>query len=184
MKNLIKIFFFIFIAFFTTSCVKDVDFNQANNLELTPAYVISLVNLKVPQTDLIDQATKDEVLSITDKSAITVFNRSDVQKYLEKLVLNVEIANTFNRNFILTYSFLDANNIATHNPVQLNVSAKDLTFTHKEEILVTSNQNFLQTRFVEATLQLQPSTDGSTIDITKEDTFTLKSAATLFFRVK
>lgn len=180
----LKILLLVFITFFAVSCVKDVDFDQANDITLTPSYIVSLVNFKIPQTNLIDRVTGNEVLTITDESDIKILRTEEAQKYLEKLLLKVEIANTFNRDFIMTFNFLDDNDIATYKPIQLSVSAQDLAFKHEEEILVVSNSSFLKTTKVKATLQLQPSADGSVIDTRKDDTFTLKSAATVFLRVK
>lgn len=182
MKLVLKLLLVGVVVFFT-SCVKELDFNQADQLELTPAYSVSLVNFEVPQTLLINPVTGVEQVSITDKSDFLVFNNSVAQENLDRVVFNIEISNPFDRDFNLTLRLLDENDVETYQPIVLNVEANNTDFKHEEVILLANNSDVLNSEQIETTIELTPSNGGSMIDINDPKILTFKSAGTFYFRI-
>lgn len=182
MKLVLKLLFIGLILSFT-ACVKDVDFNQAKELELTPTYIASLVNFDVPENLLVLTPTTEQT-TITDRATFSpIGSDGKTSEYLKKIELQFKINNPFNRNFVLTFRFLDENNLETYPAIVLNVAENNTDFEDKEEILLANHPEILNSTQVEATLELIPSSDGSVLDINGDKVFTFKSAGTLYFRI-
>ncbi|WP_143569771.1 hypothetical protein [Tenacibaculum agarivorans] len=163
------------------SCVKDVDFNQADQLVLTPTLDVSLVNSSITQNDLVVGGVELST-PLRDSSSITLLNSSVARENLERVVLRFEIENEFSRSFRIVFTFFDQSDMATINPIVLNVGANQTNFTQEEEIIIASNSDFLNSTRVEVSLELLPSTDGSVLDANDPRTFTFKSSGTIYFR--
>ena len=168
-------------VFFFFSCVKDIDFNQADDLELTPAYVASLIFTELDQTSFVTPVGT-EITRITDITNIEIFEGSMINE-LEKLILDFEITNSFNRKFTLDFRFLDNNNSETYRIPRILINESVNKFQVKEEIVLATNQNILNSKKIEITLELLPSSDGSIIDINEKKTLIFKSAGTFYLRI-
>lgn len=171
----------IFLSCFLNSCVDNIDFNQADNFEITPVVAASLVRADITQNDLVVGGS--EVGSITQTSRFTVLDSDAVRDHLERIVLRFEAINQFNRNLRIDFVFLDDNDVITHGPIRLDVNANNRNFSQEEEIMVANNSTFTNSRKVQVILTLLPSSDGSMIDINVPTSFTFKSAGTFHFRV-
>ncbi len=183
MKGLFRIVILSFY-FVIVSCVKDIDFDQVNDIEITPSTPISLVNFSIDEyqlllADLVTEITNE----ISDGVSFTPIGDSGVEKELEKVVFQFAAENEFNRGFVVEFVFLDSDNTPTHTPLNFNIQPYDLNFFYEEEILVAGNTRFLETTRVEARLTLLPSTDGSTIDPSIPLTLKFKSGSVLYFRI-
>lgn len=110
MKFLKLIFTFFLLLFSLNSCIGDVDFNQANDLEFTPEFDIALVYFKLQKNDFIDQTTNTDTPLRLDFTNIDIFDNSTVGDQLEKAVLKFKIENTFNKNFSIDFMLMDNNN--------------------------------------------------------------------------
>lgn len=170
----------VIVLMLSTSCVKDVDFDQANALELNPIYSASLVRSSIPQTAFFDPTGGTEVLQITDQATFTALDNSTTQDYLTQVDLTIEISNPFNRDFTLDFEFLDALGNPTYILTTLNIGANDVNFSHIESIIIANNPTFLQTEQIRTTFRLLP---GTIIDQTIPRTLTFKSAGTFYFQI-
>lgn len=171
----------VFLSLFLNGCVDNIDFSQAEDLEISPAVAVSLVNATITQNELVVGGA--EVGSITQTSVVTILDNSIAQNDLISAVFQFEISNQFNRDFRITFSFLDENDVNTNNDITLNIAANDTNFSHEEEIVVANNPTFLNTRKVQVELTLLPSSDGSSIDINVPTSFIFKSAGTFYFNI-
>ncbi|UTD16475.1 hypothetical protein HER15_13750 [Tenacibaculum mesophilum] len=189
MNNILKInknkkvkhFFILFVLITHMSCIKDIDFSQAEDIEITPVIVASLVYANLDQTSLVTP-TGIEIARIREVSRLEVFNNEGAED-LNKIELNFEINNPFDRNFKLNFNFLDENNAVTYRVTSINIPKNTQTFNFQEVIDVLSNSSILNSTKIELILELLPSSDGTVIDINEPKKFTFKSAGTLYFKI-
>lgn len=170
-----------FLSLILSACVDNIDFDQAENFEITPVVALSLVNSDITQNDLVVGGS--EVGSITQTSNFTILDNSTARNDLERAVLRFEVSNQFNRDFRIEFIFLDENDVNTNNDITLNISANNTNFEQENEFIIANNPSFLNIRKVQVVLTLLPSTDGSSIDINVPTNFNFKSAGTFYFRV-
>ncbi|AZJ33828.1 MULTISPECIES: hypothetical protein [Tenacibaculum] len=163
------------------SCIKDIDFSQAEDIEITPVIVASLVYANLDQTSLVTP-TGIEIARIREVSRLEVFNNEGAED-LNKIELNFEINNPFDRNFKLNFNFLDENNAVTYRVTSINIPKNTQAFNFQEVIDVLSNSSILNSTKIELILELLPSSDGTVIDINEPKKFTFKSAGTLYFKI-
>ncbi|MEQ3498257.1 hypothetical protein ABMY20_00700 [Tenacibaculum sp. SSH1-16] len=163
------------------SCIKDIDFSQAEDIEITPVIVASLVYANLDQISLVTP-TGIEIARIREVSRLEVFNNEGAED-LNKIELNFEINNPFDRNFKLNFNFLDENNAVTYRVTSINIPKNTQAFNFQEVIDVLSNSSILNSTKIELILELLPSSDGTVIDINEPKKFTFKSAGTLYFKI-
>ncbi len=182
MKRFLKIILCSILIINFTSCVEELDFQQAETLELTPALLVSLVNSTITQNQLVIGGSEIN-MPVTQTSFFTVLNNDETRDSLERLVLNFDINNEFNREFRIQFLFLDSSDNTTLSPIMLNVNPNQSDFKQEEEIILANNPNFTNTEKVRVRVELLPSTDGSIIDVNIPASLTFKSAGTLYFRI-
>lgn len=169
----------VLLAF--TSCVKDLDFNQVNELELTPSYTTSLVNFSVPQTVFLDPITGVEVAKTSSKIIFSAIEKIEEKhkKYLERVTVEFDIENPFDRNFQLDFKFVDKNGSQTYDFPVLDIQPNS-TYETPHEINLINHPNLLNSVEAEITITLMP---GTTIDQTIPKVFKFKSAGIFNFRI-
>ena len=183
MKLLFKITI-LSVLFLLSSCVKDIDFNQANDLELTPAVAVSLVKFNLDQNNFIDDTTNSEIIiPIEDVTEFTALDNKTAQENLVRILFQFEAINTFERDFTIDFTFLDENDVVTHTIPRLVITSNDQDFSQDEEITIINNPAFLNSRKIHVRLTLLPSSNGSTIDPNTAKVFTFKSSGIFYFRI-
>ncbi len=174
-----KRFLGLVLLLLLASCVKNLDFDQANDLDLTPTFVVSLVNAELQQTFFVSP-NGNETYQFKDESTINFFNNDS---HVTKIDLNFEFTNPFNRQFLIDFNFLN-NTTVTHSISQISVPANATAFKFTEEIPLTANSPIYNSNKVEVTVTLLPSSDGSIIDINEPKTFIFHSAGTIYLSTK
>lgn len=171
------------IVILFTSCVKDVDFNQAKDLVVKPAYVTSLMQFSINQTGLFDKITNTEIIEIKNTYGFSFIDKLEGKEQIEKVVLDFEFHNPFNRKFTAQYSFFDANDMATHS-VNIEIPANADGSKHREEILIANNPNLFNTTKIHSKMRLLPSPDGSVIDVNTQKTLKIVLSGIFYLNVK
>ncbi len=104
----------------SSSCSSNLDFNQVNNLKLTPIVVANFATFDVPANQFliggVEQSVTGDVLNFD------IFRNSFFNKSLIKADLYFEINNTINRAYIINLYFLDVNNSPLYR-INFNVPA-------------------------------------------------------------
>ncbi|CAM1364106.1 conserved exported hypothetical protein [Tenacibaculum litopenaei] len=180
-KPFLRVLVLIIMAISTVSCVQELDFDQADSIVLKPTFTASLAFTKLDQTSFVNAAGV-EVRTITDKTRFELFENSAADE-MEKIDIDFEITNPFNRRFTLDFRFLDDADNETYRLNQLAIAENVKDFKHREEILLTPGASIFGSRKIEVTLTLIPSTDGSIININERKIFTFKSAGTFYFNI-
>jgi len=96
---------FIFIA---SSCVKDTDFDQAQDIVLTPVVELNLIHFDLEAQDFYDGATMTERLTVSDTTEIKFLDGSGFQESLVRAEFLFRFKNSIPRNFNVDFQFLDS----------------------------------------------------------------------------
>ena len=176
MKKIIAPFFLLTTILLLTSCVKNLDFNQAKDFTIEPKFIASVVHFKIPSRSFVD-ASNNEITEISDETILDV-----IKKELVKAELEFEITNPFDRNFTVDIQFLDQNNNITHTIPSINVLANSSKLKEKRTIDVVSSPQFLNTKKVRVTLRMSTAT-GTPINPSEAKEFVFKSAGTFTFKI-
>lgn len=183
MKTVFKISI-LCLLMLLSSCVKDIDFDQASSLEITPALAVSLARFEFDQGSLIDNVTNDEISVKIDRITFSAFDniQQERKEYLERVTVLFEIVNEFDRSFELDFSFFDAGGNLTYQFQTIQVGAES-TYDTPEDIIIANHPNILNSREASITIRLLPSTDGSTIDPNDPKELTFKTSGNFYFRI-
>lgn len=170
----------ILLAF--TSCTKEIDFNQIDDASIHATYTSTLVYSDFTAIKFLNNFnneityTTDLIEAPIDKTTI---------KYLEKVEFTLIITNSFNRSFNFNFNFFnDANQlIYTLQPIiHVEPNSGETTFILEippEDINILNN-----TRFFGFLVELEPSTDGSTLNGTETSNLNLKSSVKLYYNYR
>jgi hypothetical protein len=157
-------FLLILIFILLTSCVKDVDFDQSDDVSIQPKYVISLVHFNLDQHKFIDNIG-NELHFISEDSSAPINTSTIVNKNLTKAEIQFKTSNSFNRTFIVYIKMFDTAGNATFNfnPITLfpNTSNKIQT----QIIQGADINNFARSNSLKMEVVLLPSSDGSIVDV-------------------
>jgi len=166
----------LLISFF--SCSEELNFEQADDLEISPIYTSSLVYFTVLPNNFFDDTGVLTNNSITDSTVFRAFENSFFRNNIFLLDLNVECKNEFSRAISIDLEFLDANNNQTYPTIELDIAAGDLDFEHLETILIANNPAFVNTLQVRITTEIEAT--GAPINSSDTTEFELKSAVTAY----
>lgn len=175
------IFLLVISIIIQISCVKDIDFNQVEDLELTPTLVAALVNTKIKQTSMVNSSGVEQTV-FKDVSRFDVFSTSTFKK-VQKMVVNFEVTNPFNRRFTLLLTFLDDNSVITYQFPLLTAPENVVNHKFSHEIIIANSPSILNSKNLDATIRLLPSSDGSIININEDKTFKFTSSGTFFLKI-
>lgn len=92
------------------SCVKDVDFDQAENILPTPAFEASLIYSNLEAPSFIDEITQQEVVILTDTTRLEYINSDFFVDQLLKTNLTFQLTNGLDRNFSIEFEFVNDEN--------------------------------------------------------------------------
>lgn len=112
-KKILKYSVLLFVFVITeTSCTKDVDFNQINDLILTPVFESSLIYIDEPASRFLVQG--NEVTYVQDAANIDFFQEDYVVEHLIKADFFFETTNSINRGFQVQVDMYDDFNQLLH----------------------------------------------------------------------
>lgn len=134
-KNLLMPFTGTLCAIMLFSCVKDTDFDQAENIVLTPVVELDLIYFNVESSDFFDADTGLSQLTVSDTTEIRFLDDSGIQESLKRAEFLFRFTNSLSTSFDVNFEFLDRNNVETY-ATQTSVDAG-------------SPQNEVMTDFVE-----------------------------------
>ena len=174
-------FFLVFSLFLCVSCIKDIDLKQAENLEFTPTLVAALVNTNIKQTSMVNSLGIEQT-EFKDVSRFDVFSTSAFNK-VQKMVVNFEVTNPFNRQFTLLLTFFDDNSVITYQFPLLIAPENVINHKFSHEIVIANFPSILNSKNLDTTIRLLPSSDGSIININEDKTFKFISSGTFYLKI-
>lgn len=162
----------LLFIFITTSCVNDIDFDQAEDFQATPELVGSIASFKYTANQL---AMAPQPLQVTEDVEVKLFEEhSFFQENTQQATLFLEFTNTIPQNFEAEIQLLDnSNNVIDTFTFSIAAASNQPVTTS-----ITKHYPLSEVPMLMSTTQLSLSFSGS---VNTDDTGELqfKSAATL-----
>ena len=97
-----------------TSCVKDTDFDQSEEIILSPIVEFDAVYFNLPANRFIDSITFNPILTVIDTTQIKFLDGELLQENLKRLEFYFKFTNSIPRNFQVDFQFLNQANDTTY----------------------------------------------------------------------
>src|SRR5690606_23363550 len=117
LRKILPLALILLLASGISSCVKDIDFDQAGDISLQPEIQADLLIFEIDQRDFIDPETNRQRLTIRDTVRLEFLDDDYVQKDLEKVEFSFKYRNTFPQTFSNRILFLSETNQLQHEVV-------------------------------------------------------------------
>ena len=112
--NLLKPLVVLFAGLLLTACVKDTDFDQADDIVLTPVVELDLIFFDLEAGDFFDANTGTPILTVTDTTEIRFLDDSEIQESLRRADFFFRFTNSIPRNFNVDFQFISEQNDTTY----------------------------------------------------------------------
>ena len=113
-KNLYLLCAFLLLLFFFAGCVKDTDFDQAENIALTPINELNLIYFNIGAESFYDDSTATEILTVRDTTEIRFLDDQDIQEGLRRVDFYFKFTNSIPRDFLVDFRFISEMNDTTY----------------------------------------------------------------------
>lgn len=175
-----KIVFLTLLILFT-SCVKDVDFDQSDDLSIQPKYVLSLAYFTLDQHKFIDNGG-NEIYFITVNSSAPINTSSIVNENLTKAEIKFKVTNTFNRAFIIVLKLYNTARQETFafNPITVNPNT---TININQIIQGSDLINFGKGNSIAMSVVLLPSSIGGVINPAIQQTLNVQVSGLFYLNL-
>lgn len=134
-KKLVKPLSILLFGYLVIACVKNTDFDQAQDITLTPVVELDLIYFDLVAADFFDEVNNVPRLTVTDTTEIRFLDDPDIQESLRRADFYFEFTNSIPRTFQVEFMFLSEQNDTTYT-TQTNVAEgtlKDPVITIFEE---------------------------------------------------
>jgi hypothetical protein len=131
----IPIFVLSLLVLFLVSCIRDTDFDQASDITATPIVELDLIYFTLDASDFFDSITNTPRLTLRDTTRIDFLDETDFQESLLRAEFLFEFTNSIPRQFDVDFQFLSV--------------ANDTTYTTSTSVLAGTEQNPVETTFIE-----------------------------------
>ncbi len=106
--------FVVCASLFFTACVRDIDFDQAEDIALTPVVELNLIYFNLPATRFFDTINSTPILTVRDTTVIDFLDDSGLQESLKRAEFYFKFTNSIPRNFQVDFQFLSEVNDTTY----------------------------------------------------------------------
>lgn len=178
MKNLNYIFAIWSLCL--VSCIKDIDTDQLNDIEILTDHNITLVHFDIGVNSFLDDLN-NERLVLTDTLRLPIFVGPYTQNFLIQADFEYVLSNSYDRGITIQYELLDIDNVLLYQfpPIPIPQTSANLNVT--QSVLENEIPAVLQTDQVVAKIRLD---SGSTpLDPSQPYNFNLKSGLVLHYKV-
>lgn len=97
---------FLLVVFFS-ACVKDTDFDKANDIVVSPIVDLDLIYFDLPANRFFDNATSSPILTLRDTTGLPFLNDSEIRDNVKRIVFSFTVTNSIQREFQLDFEFLN-----------------------------------------------------------------------------
>ena len=123
-KNLILPVAAVFLSLLWVSCVRDTDFNQAQDVTATPVVELNLIYFDVDGGEFFDSTTNTPILTLRDTTEIRFLDDSGIQESLLRAEFYFRFTNSIERDFLVDFQFLTEMGDTTYTTqTQVNMGA-------------------------------------------------------------
>lgn len=167
------------------ACIKDVDFDQAENLSISPALEVSILHFEEPVNTFLDDDGV-EIITVKDSVNIGIFSDQFVVDNLIKADFLFEATNTINRAYEAEIEFYN-DLFELQHTINFGVSEspnnQDVVVEYVEIFEGMELEALKATTNLVLTLNLLPSMDGSTLNENTPGDLILRSKASFYFNI-
>ncbi len=167
------------------ACVQDVDFDQADNLAISPALELSVIYFEEPANTFVDDAG-DELTTVRDSVNIEIFSDDFVVDNLVKADFLFETTNTINRAYQAQIDFFN-DALELQHSFNFDVGAsnnnQDVIVEYVEVFEGQELETLKSTTNLVLSFTLQPSSDGSMLNENSPGDLKLNSKASFFLDI-
>ncbi len=109
-KQYLKYISLVLLTLSIASCVRDLDFDQAENIVLEPAIELDLLYFNFEGSAFFNDIFEDEIITVRDTISVDFLSGSDTKNVLRRVELYFEFENSIPRNFDIAFEFYSRNN--------------------------------------------------------------------------
>lgn len=120
-KNLALPFLGILSLFLVAACIKDTNFDQAEDIALTPVVELDLIYFDLSAGDFFDTINSTPVFTVSDTTELKFLDDGQIMESLKRAEFYFEFTNSIPRDFQAVFQFLSEQNDTTYT-TQTNVS--------------------------------------------------------------
>lgn len=106
--------FLVCTCLFFSACIKDTDFEQADDIALTPVVELDLIYFDLRASDFFDTINSNPILTVTDTTEIKFLDDSALQESLKRAEFYFKFTNSIPRSFQVDFHFLSEANDTTY----------------------------------------------------------------------
>ena len=88
------------------SCIKDTNFDEAQNITLTPVVELNLIYFNVDAGEFYDSIANISILTLRDTTEIRFLDDTDFQESLIRAEFQFDFTNSIPRRFMVDFKFL------------------------------------------------------------------------------
>ena len=179
--SLLKPLVVVFACLLLAACVKDTDFDQADEITLTPVVELDLIYFNIEAGEFYDEVTNTPILTVTDTTEIRFLDDTEIQESLIRADFFFRFTNSIPRDFDVDFQFLSEQNDTTY-VTQTNViqgTVESPVVTEFEEIV--EGDDILQLTMADRVVVSVTITDA---DPSLEGILNLKSKTTYYLEVR
>lgn len=174
----------LLLLFLLTACVKDVDFEQAEDISIAPILESSLIFFDFPASEF-SEPTGTAIVVVGDELELDVFTDEFLRDNLIKAEFFFEVTHSIDRNFRADIIMYDANDQITYSfAVDIMPDGNnEVVTTHTEVFEDALLEQLKNTVRLELVLSMFPSSSGIPLDENSIGNIKMRSKATLFFQI-
>lgn len=105
-KNFLKPLAIVFLSLLVVACVKDTDFDQADDIALTPIVELDLIYFNIDASEFYDEVSATPILTLSDTTEIRFLNDTEIQESLKRADFYFRFTNSIPRDFLVDFQFL------------------------------------------------------------------------------
>ncbi|MRT16639.1 hypothetical protein F3C99_06675 [Vitellibacter sp. q18] len=102
------------VCLFFTACIRDTDFDQAEDVALTPVVELDLIYFNLRADQFFDTLTGTPILTLRDTTEIKFLDDSSLQESLKRAEFYFRFSNSIPRDFLVDFQFLSEANDTTY----------------------------------------------------------------------
>ena len=113
-SNFTAVFCMLFACLFFSSCIRDTDFDQAENITLAPIVELDLIYFNIEASRFFDTINAVPILTVRDTTEIRFLDDGTLQESLKRAEFYFKFTNTIPREFQIDFQFLSEVNDTTY----------------------------------------------------------------------
>lgn len=113
-KTISRSIFMVCACLLFSACIKDTDFDQSEDIALTPVVELDLIYFNLRADQFYDTINSNPILTVVDTTEIKFLDDSTLQESLKRAEFYFKFTNSIPRDFQVDFQFLSEANDTTY----------------------------------------------------------------------